>query len=241
MLMNQNIFVRPGSIRSSILRSVWRPIRTLLPSALLAVFCISAQSKGPPKDSPVGHWIAEHPSKGGTYSWWDFRANGTLTVHVGAAMTSSITRSGDTFIAPAASADDPPVKVTYHVEGDTLHLTAPHIAEQVLTRVGPAPSASDPLLGKWKPIPPATYSIDIDVAAQQRAMASALFVFSADNTETVRAPYAAVEGNWDMATHTFTLRNQSVTFSFQRTGSKLTLSQPPDGKKTDTYILDPIL
>jgi hypothetical protein len=233
MRMNRNTFARPGSI--------WRPIRTLLLSALLAVFCISAQSKGPPKDSPVGHWIAEHPSKGGTFSWWDFRSNGTLTMHVGAAMTSSITRSGDTFIAPATSADDPPVKVTFHVDGDTLHLIAPKIAEQVLTRVGPAPSASDPLLGKWKPIPPEKFSIDIDVAAQQRAMASALFVFSADNTESVRAPFSAVEGNWDLAAHTFTLRNQSATFIFQRTGGKLTLSQPPDGKKTDTYVPDSIL
>jgi hypothetical protein len=72
-------------------------------------------------------------------------------------------------------------------------------------------------------------------------MASAVFVFSADNTESVRAPYVAVEGNWDMATHTFTLRNQSATFIFQRTGSKLTLGRPPDGKKTDTYLPDPIL
>jgi hypothetical protein len=233
MRMNRNTFARPGSI--------WRSIRTLLLSALLAVLCISAQSKGPPKDSPVGHWIAEHPSKGGTFSWWDFRSNGTLTMHVGAAMTSSITRSGDTFIAPATSADDPPVKVTFHVDGDTLHLIAPKIAEQVLTRVGPAPSASDPLLGKWKPIPPEKFSIDIDVAAQQRAMASALFVFSADNTESVRAPFSAVEGNWDLVAHTFTLRNQSATFIFQRTGGKLTLSQPPDGKKTDTYVPDSIL
>jgi hypothetical protein len=228
--MNRIILARPGSIR------------TLLLSGLLAALCLSAESKGPPKDAPIGHWIAEHASKGGVASWWDFRANGTLTMHVGAAVTSAITRSGpDTFIAPAATTNDPPVKVTYRIDGDTLHLTAPKIAEQILTRVGPAPSPSDPLLGKWKPIPPETFSNDIDVAAQQKAMANALFVFSADSTESVRAPFAAYEGNWDMSTHTFTLQNHSANFTFERTGSRLTLGQPPDGKRTDTYIPDPIL
>ena len=227
--MNRNLLARPGSIR------------TVLLSALLAALCLSAQSKGPPKDSPVGHWIAEHPSKGSISSWWDFRPNGTLTMHVGAAVTGSITRSGDTFIAPSASADDRPVKVTFHVDGDTLHLKSSQIADQILTRVGPAPSASDPLLGKWKPVPPATFSNDIDVAAQQKAMANALFVFSPDNTESVRAPFTSFEGNWDMSTHTFTLQNQTATFIFQRTGAKLTLGQPPDGRRTDTYIPDPIL
>jgi hypothetical protein len=159
--------------------------------------------------SPVGHWVAEHPSNGGIGSWWDFRPDGTLTAHVGAIVTSPITRSGD----------------------------------QTLTRVGPAPSATDPLLGKWKPNPPATPSTNPDTAAQQKIMANAILVFSADNTESIRIPFTSFEGTWDSAAHTFHIQNQSApaSYTFQRTGAKLTLGQPPDNKKTDTYIPDPIL
>jgi hypothetical protein len=226
--MNRRILHRPGSVR------------TLLLFGLLAVFCFSAQSKGTSKDSPIGRWIAEYPSKGGVCSWWDFRSDGTLTMRVGNAITAPIKRSGDTFTAPAAAADDPPVLVTFRVEGDALHLKAPNVPEQILIRVGPAPSPTDPLLGKWKPVPPANLSQDIDVADRQKAMAKALFVFSADNTESVRAPFISHEGKWDAATHTFHLENQTAAFTYQRTGNLLTLSLPPDGKRTNTFVPDPI-
>jgi hypothetical protein len=226
--MNRNILARPGSIR------------TLVLLGLLTVLCLSAQSKGPPKDSPIGRWIAEYPSKGGICSWWDFRSDGTLTMRVGNAVTAQITRSGDTFIAPSPAADDPPVKVTFHVEGDTLHLKAANVPEQILIRVGPAPSPTDPLLGKWKPVPPAVLSTDIDVADRQKALAKAIFVFSADNTESVRAPFASYEGKWDGAAHTFHLENHDAAFTYQRTGNLLTLNLPPDGKRIGTFVPDPI-
>jgi hypothetical protein len=228
--MNRKFLPRPGSIR------------TLLFSGLLAALCLSAQSKGPPKDAPIGRWIAEYPSKGGVCSWWDFRADGTLTMRVGNAITAPIKRSGsDTFIAPAPAADDPPVQVTFHVEGDTLRLKSANVPEQTLVRVGPAPSATDPLLGRWKPVPPANLSSDIDVADRQKAFAKALFIFSPDNTESVRAPFTSYEGKWDASTHTFHLENQNSAFTYQKTGNKLTLSLPPDGKRTDTFVPDPIL
>jgi hypothetical protein len=207
---------------------------------LLFTIAVTASAQAQP--SPVGRWVAEHPSQGGICSWWDFRPDGTLTMHVGAAVTSPITRSGaNTFIAPAATTSAPPVTVTYHVDGDVLHLQSSAIADQILTRIGPAPSAKDPLLGKWKPVLPATLSTDSSVANQQKAMANAIFVFAADGTESVRAPFVSLEGKWDATAHTFHLENQTVAYTFQRTGRKLTLSQPPDGKKTDTYIPDPIM
>ncbi len=193
--------------------------------------------------SPVGHWVAEHPSNGGIGSWWDFRPDGTLTAHVGAIVTSPITRSGDTFTSPPPTINGAPVKVTYHVDGDTLHLTSPSTPDQTLTRVGPAPSATDPLLGKWKPNPPATPSTNPDTAAQQKIMANAILVFSADNTESISIPLTTFEATWDAAANTFHIQNQSAPaiYNFQRTGAKLALGQPPDNKKTDTYIPDPIL
>jgi hypothetical protein len=210
---------------------------TLLPAAQPA----QPQTVSPPPDTPVGHWVAEHPSEGGIGSWWNFRSDGTLTHYIGAIVTSPITRSGDTFTSPSPTTNGPPITVKYHVDGDTLHLTSPNALDQTLTRVGSAPSASDPLLGRWKPNPPAKPSIDPTIAAQQRIMTNAILFFSADNTESVRIPFTSFEGTWDATAHTFQLQNQNGSFSFQRTGAKLTLGQPPDNHKTDTYLPDPIL
>ena len=68
-----------------------------------------------------------------------------------------------------------------------------------------------------------------------------IFVFAADNTETVRAPFTSIEGKWDINAHTFHLEDEKVIYTFQRTGHKLTLGQPPDGKRMDTYLPDPIM
>jgi hypothetical protein len=71
-------------------------------------------------------------------------------------------------------------------------------------------------------------------------MTNAILVFSADNTESVRIPFTSVEGTWDATAHTLRVQNRSGDYTFERTGAKLTLGQPPDGKKTDTYLPDPI-
>src|SRR6266566_1469955 len=222
-----------------------KPVRTSRLSwfVVLAIAATISRAQTPPNDatSPVGHWVAEHPSNGGIGSWWDFRPDGTLTMQLGAIVTSPITRSCDTFTSPPVTVNGLPIKVTFRIDGDTLHLQSPDTPEQTLTRIGPAPSASDPLLGKWKPLPPATPSTDPNIDAQQKLMTNATLVFSADNTESVRVPFTALEGTWDATAHTFHLANQTSSFTFQRTGAKLTLSLPPDGHKTDTYIPDPIL
>jgi hypothetical protein len=212
----------------------------LIVSALLSV-SLQLPSQTSTDNTPVGHWVAEHPSRTSIGSWWDFRPDGTLTMHIGAIVTAPITRTGgDTFTSPPPTTTGPPVKVTFHIDGDTLHLKSPDGPEQTLARIGPAPSASDPLLGKWRPLPPATYSTDPDTAAQQKLMTNAILVFSADNVESVRIPFTSVEGTWDATAHTFQLPKQPGIFSFQRSGPKLILGQPPDGHKTDTYIVDPI-
>jgi hypothetical protein len=216
-------------------------LRAAMISALLVwVLRASAQIPTPPTDTPVGHWVAEHISNGGIGSWWDFRPDGTLTMQLGAIVTSPITRSGNTFTSPPVTVNGLPIKATFRIDGDTLHLQSPDTPEQTLTRIGPAPSATDPLLGKWRPNPPATPSTDPNIAAQQKLMTNATLVFSAGNTESVRVPFTTLEGTWDATAHTFHLADRG-TFNFQRTGSKLTLGQPPDGHKTDTYIPDPIL
>ena len=161
-------------------------------------------------------------------------------MHIGAMVTLSITRSGETFTSPSGTTNGAPTTVTFHVDNDTLHIKAPDTPEQSFSRIGPAPSAADPLLGKWKPIPPATPSTDPNIAAQQKAVADAILIFSADKTESIRIPYSNYTGAWDAATHTFHINNQPAC-TFQRAGAKLILGQPPGGHKTDTYIADPVL
>jgi hypothetical protein len=227
---------------------------------LLATTATYSQTPAPANDTPVGQWVAEHPSQGGIGSWWDFRSDGTFTMHIGVIVTSQITRSGDTFTSPPVTTNGPPITVTFHVEGDTLHLKSSptpeqtlHVdgetihtkpsptTEQTLTRIGPAPSATDPLLGKWKPVPPATPSPDPNIAAQEKMMTNATLVFLPNNTENLRVSLTSSEGTWSASTHTFQVEHQPLSFSYQRAGDKLTLGQPPDNKKTDTYIPDPNL
>ena len=217
--------------------------RLVLVALSLVMLSASAQTQSSPPSTgtPVGHWVTEHPSRSGIGSWWDFRPDGTLTMHVGAIVTSTITRSGDTFTSPPATADGAPITVTFHVDGNTLHIKAADGQEQTFTRIGTAPSASDPLLGKWQPLPPAVPSTDPDVAAQQRLMTTAILAFLPDNIESLRIPFNFFEGTWDATAHTFHLNNQKENYTFQLTGQKLSLGQPPDGHKTDTYVPDPIL
>jgi hypothetical protein len=192
-----------------------------------------------PASSPVGQWIVERPSKEGIGSWWDFHPDGTFAMHIGVILTTRITRSGDTFTSPATNIKGSPVPMTWRVEGTTLHVRAPHSPEQTFTRIGPPPSATDSLLGKWKPSPPAALSSDPNVASEQKLMASATLIFSADNTETLRVPFSNYKGVWDAATHTFHINNQTA-YSFQRMGEKLALDHT-EGHKAGTYIADTTL
>jgi len=70
---------------------------TLIRAAFLCALFFTVFSrlspKPHPRDTPVGHWVAEHTSNGGIGSWWDFRSDGTLTMqHRCESSTSPITR-----------------------------------------------------------------------------------------------------------------------------------------------------
>jgi hypothetical protein len=208
---------------------------------LVAALPLSVAATSHAQDSPVGHWVAEHPSAGGIGSWWDFRADGTFIVYQGAMVTSPIKRDGETLILPPATVGGTPAKIKFRVEADVLHLTSPAGAVVSYNRIGTAPSASDPLLGKWRPVPPKTPSTDPKTAALEKANANALYVYSADGTESVRLPFSARRGTWNAKTQIFQYQNDPGTYNFHLSYGKLELGQPPDGKKTDTYLPDPIL
>ena len=208
--------------------------------AACLLFTNAALCQTPPTpDTPTGHWVAEHPSNGGIGSWWDFRSNGTLTQYFGAIVTSQVSHSGDTLIMPSGQEGTPPVHAKIRIAENTLYINANN-AEVSFTRVGPAPSASDPLLGKWKPIVPKAPTSTPQSAAMEKAQADALYVFSADGTESVRIPFGSRKGTWDAKTHTFQFKDQHTVYSYQLSGTKLILGQPPNNKKTDTYLPDPI-
>jgi hypothetical protein len=207
---------------------------------LLLFAAIPAQTQTPAAP-PIGHWVAEHPSNGGIGSWWDFRPDGTFTMHIGAMVTAPVKHTGNTLTMPSGTVGGAPVTVEFRVDGDKLHLKPAGAPEQTFTREGPAPSPTDPLLGKWHPALPATLDSDLNRAALQKATANGLYVFSADGTQSVRIPFAAREGTWSPSAHTFQFKGEPAVYSFGASGEKLLLGQAPDNKKTDTYLPDPIL
>ena len=217
-----------------------RTITRRLACLLVATLCLSTAAVAHAQ-SPEGRWVTEHPAAGGMGSWWDFHKDGTFVVYEGAMVTSPIAHNADTITLPPSTADGPPNHIKFHVDGSTLHLISPTGADVAYTRVGDAPSATDALLGKWKPVPPKTFSSDPKTAAIQRSNANALYVFGADGTESVRIPFAARPGTWDAKTQIFQYRNDRSTYNFRFEYGKLVLGQPPDGKKTETYIPDPLL
>jgi hypothetical protein len=194
-------------------------------------------STGTAVDTPVGHWVAEHPSDGGIGSWWDFRPDGTVTLYFGAMVTIPVTRSGDILTMPSGTAGTPPSQIKFLVEGDILSLRGDG-KELTYTRVGIAPSATDSLLGKWRRVPSKVSSADPKIAALEKAEANGLYRFSSDGTESVRIPFGSREGTWNAHARTFRFQNETVVYSFLLSGMKLVLGQPPDGTKTDTYLPD---
>ena len=211
---------------------------------LLLVLALSAaQAHTAPTSaagSPVGHWVAEHTSNGGIGSWWDFRADGAVTMYIGAVVTSHVTHTATTVTLPPDTVTGPPLTLNYKVEGDTLNLKKTGDPDVLFTRIGPPPVPSDPLLGRWRPNPPATFSPNPTVATYQKAMANGIYVFAPDNTQSLRIPFTSRTGTWNPAAHTLQLQGDTRTYTFSRTGTKLTLGQPPDNKKTDTYAPDPL-
>jgi hypothetical protein len=233
--------------------SLTRRLALFLLIATGVSFPAAAQSPSLPRavgDSPVGRWVAEQPSAGGIGSWWDFRADGQVTMYVGAIATSKVTHTADTVTLPSGTVNGPPLVLNYKIAGETLTLGKAGEPDVTFTRVGPAPTPSDPLLGRWRPNPPATPSENQTIAAYQKAMANGLYVFAADNTQSVRIPFTSRTGTWNPQSHTLQIQGMPHSYTFRRDGAKLVLSQPPDGQKadgqkpdvekTDTYIPDPL-
>lgn len=222
-----------------------RALALLLLAVTLPAFAQTLQphpapSSTPPPNTPIGRWLAEHTSSGGIGSWWDFRADGTLTMYIGAAVTAHVTHTATTLTVPSGTPGPATTALDYKITGNLMNLKRPGDPDTLFTREGPAPKPSDPLLGRWRPNPPATYSPNPQLAARQHAMTTGVYVFNPDGTQTVRVPFLSRTGTWDPAAHTFKLDGDAHTYSFTRTENGLTLGQPPDNTRTETYLRDPL-
>ena len=218
-------------------------------ASILLLLAIPAVSQTPkPADStptaantPVGHWMAEHPSQGGIGSWWDFRPDGTFTMHPGAMVTGPVTHTSTTLMMPSGTKNGPPIPVEFRVDGTKLHFKVAGAPDKTFTRDGPAPSSTDPLLGKWRPDPSATPPATPEDKTMEEATTNGRWMFSGDGTVSVRVPFTAKEGTWDATAHTFKFAGEPLSYSYDHTGPKLVLGQPPNNQTTDTYLPDPVL
>ena len=218
-----------------------RKLPYLLLFSLALVCAAQAQTvRANAAGSPVGRWLADKISTGGIGSWWDFRSDGTVSMSIGAAVTSHVTHTATTVTLPPGTVSGPPLTLNYKVEGSTLTLTKAGDPDVLFTRVGDPPVPSDLLLGRWRPNPPATPSQNHTIAEYQKAMANGLYIFSPDDTQSVRIPFTTRTGTWNAAAHTFQLQGDPKTYTFSRTGKKLTLVGPTGAQDTHIYSPDPI-
>lgn len=194
-----------------------------------------------PSDTPAGRWLSERITSTGIGTWYDIRPDGTLTAFLGPAVTAPVTHTANTLSVPDPTSSTGRTQLQYSTTGNILNLHRAGEPDTLFTRDGAAPRPSDPLLGRWRPNPPAIYSTDPTLAARQHATTLGVYEFRADNTQTVRIPYLARTGRWDAAAHTLTLAGEPHPFTYQRTSSSLVLTQQgSDAPTTESYLPDPL-
>jgi TonB family protein len=195
---------------------------------------------------PVGRWVAEHPSTGGIGSWWEFRADGTLTMYFGVMVNDHIDRSGDTFMEPSGIAGGQRVRTRYTISDGVLSIETGASQPITYSRIGTPPNPADPLIGSWRPLPRApdvggNSDVARNFAIMQQVMSTkGLLVFTTDDMQYLRVPLGTREGTWDDHANSFHIQNDQVTYAFGRMNSKLVLGQPPNGREMDSYVPDPL-
>jgi TonB family protein len=195
---------------------------------------------------PVGSWVAEHPSTGGIGSWWEFRADGTLTMYFGVMVNDHIDRSGDTLMVPSGIAGGQRVRARYTIGNGVLSIETGATLLTTYSRIGTPPNPADPLIGSWRPLPrTADVGGNPDVARnfaimQQVMSTKGIVVFAPDGMQYLRIPVRTKEGTWDDHSNNFRIQNDPVTYAFGRMNSKLVLGQMPNGRDMDCYVPDPL-
>ena len=192
--------------------------------------------------SPVGRWVARHGVNDELQYWWQFRPNGTFSVSSGpiARTTWKLDR---TILTLGVGTKESPAGV-FDTLFDGGHLyTKPHNLPKgslppvlQFTRINPAPSAAEPILGQWRmsDSPP---SSDPGQEAIRQRLLHMIVSYKADGVYEVRIATEQAEGTWDAATRTYTLPG-GTPLPYQRQGPGLNIASPKDPLDKRTYFAD---
>lgn len=217
--------------------------RTTLAFALLLTAPALAQTLTPPvsaaaRDSPVGHWIAEHPKGDALELWWNFRADGTVTATAGSIAKTRYKLDGNILTISPSPSGSPAGAFDIHFRNGKLYSTAlaDHAPTMEFTRIGEPTSSETALVGIWR-VSNAPHASDPDEEALRKRMLNLTTVYRADGTSETRMPLDTIEGHWDVAAHTYTLKDHPP-LRFSRSPAGLTLALPPNGKDIHLYHPD---
>ena len=185
-----------------------------------------------PVDSPVGHWIADHPNTDTPTLelWWNFLPDGTMTATAGIIVRSHWTLAGDTLTSGPTPTNPKPDVIHIQFKDGKLIGTPAAIPSLTLTfvRVGQPTPDKPPIVGAWT-LEHASDAPDPQTLATVNAIRGTLFLYTADGTSEIRISVDVTTGRWSPTTHTYTLPDHPA-LPFHRTGPDLTLTPPTDSK-----------
>lgn len=181
-----------------------------------------------------------HPSKDALALWWDFRADGTLTLNAGGIVNSTYKLSGTTLTLPANEPGAAPGVFDVHFSNGKLYTTAhtDHPPTMEFTRIGPQTNSDSAIVGTWRPSN-APHANDPEQEELRNRMMNMTVVYGADGSYHVRMPVKSFEGHWDPATHSYKVKPYPA-LHYQRRGNGLLIALPPDGKEKHVYLPDSI-
>jgi hypothetical protein len=220
-----------------------RPALAFLIAILPLCLAIAQSPATPPQpdaQSPVGHWIADHPAKDTLVLWWDFHSNGTVTLNAGGIADGVYKLNGTTLTLPPSAPGAAPGVFDIHFTDGKLYTTArgDHPSTLEFTRTGPQTNAESPIVGTWR-LSSAPQDIEPGQEEMRSRMMNMVTVYAADRTYHARMPIKTYVGKWDSATHTYKLKDYPP-LHYERRGADLLVALPPNGKETHLYHPDSI-
>jgi hypothetical protein len=201
------------------------------------------QLSQPDPQSPVGHWIADHPAKESLALWWDFRSDGTLTLSAGGISTGTYKLAGDILTLPPSEPGAAPGIFTIHFAEGKLYTTshADHPSTMEFTRTG-SQTSNPTIVGIWR-VSNAPHSTDPTQDPTQEKLRSRMLdmitIYGTDGSYHARIPIQTITGHWNAAAHTYTLKDHPA-LHYERHGKDLQIATPPEGKEQHLYHADTI-
>jgi hypothetical protein len=191
--------------------------------------------------SPVGHWIADHSPQDSLALWWDFRADGSVTVTAGALSQQKYRLDNATLTITSLDGAQTTGVFDIHFADGKLYTVAhaDHPPTIEYTRIAAPANSESPIVGTWK-VSNAPHAVDPEQEKLRNRMMNMIVVYGADGSYEARTPLNPVQGRWDTAAQTYTLKD-FPPLHFERDGDNLKIALPPEGKETHIYRRDTLL